>query len=122
MANLEELNLSGNQISDLTLLRGISTTAPSLTLDLRDNPITVAQVNELRATAGANVTVIHNAVGDDSPAITRHTEVAQCHACGMSKSWRITAMNNGGEITERRAAKWDSQGNLLAPCRYSYRT
>jgi Leucine-rich repeat (LRR) protein len=67
-------------------------------------------------------TAVVKADTTDVLSITRRTEIAQCHACCVEKSWIITTITDGDEITECRAAKRDSRGNLLTiPCRYSQR-
>jgi hypothetical protein len=64
VTKLHTLDLSSNQISDLTALYGVTTLSPVLTLNLCDNPITLAQINALKSTLQQNITVNHNAVCD----------------------------------------------------------
>jgi hypothetical protein len=53
---------------------------------------------------------------DPVPVITRKSVVEHCGICGIYKIWRVTTMTVGDEVTERRLAKRNSDGELLGRC------
>jgi len=64
LTRLNTLNLRGNPITDLSPLYGIKTMGQTLTVNLNDTPVTLAQINALKLTSPSNVVIEHNAVCD----------------------------------------------------------